>query len=63
MQKTSSKVSLAGSFFYKTAGNTSPEGIEPPSQEPESYVISITPRRHATFVIIADDGIKFKHYF
>lgn len=24
---------------------TSPEGIEPPSQEPESYVISITLRR------------------
>ena len=28
---------------------TSPEGIEPPSQEPESYVISITLRRQQRY--------------
>ena len=33
-----------------------PEGIEPPSQEPESYVISIT-LRVETFIIISENTV------
>lgn len=36
---------LDGFSIYLHSCDMSPEGIEPPSQEPESYVISITLRR------------------
>ena len=36
-----------------------PEGIEPPSQEPESYVISIT-LRVETLIIISKIGVLLK---
>ena len=36
-----------------------PEGIEPPSQEPESYVISIT-LRVETLIIIPKIGVLLK---
>lgn len=40
----------------------SPEGIEPPSQEPESWVISITLRRQHTRTTITLELLYFSEY-
>ena len=37
-----------------------PEGIEPPSQEPESYVLSITPREQDNSIILHEWSEKNK---